>query len=82
MKQTPVLVFHAAQNTSSEISDKCLSQGHIDVMPNTGNEPAILRTLALHSNQLSYAAPKQMLLPTYHFPSPFFDVDPGSGSFL
>ena len=31
-------------------------QGHNDVMPNTGIEPAALRLVARRSNQLSYAA--------------------------
>ena len=58
-KQTPVLVFHAIQNTSQEISVKYLSQRYNDVMPNTGIEPATLRSLSRRFNQLSYAAAKQ-----------------------
>ena len=56
MKQTPELSFHTTQTAYEEISVKCLSQGHNDVMPSTGIEPANLRSLAHCSNQLSYAA--------------------------
>ena len=56
MKQTPVLSFHTTQRAYWEISVKCLSQGHNDVKPSTGIEPANLRSLARRSNQLSYVA--------------------------
>ena len=54
VKQTPVLSFHTTQRACKEISVKCLSQGHNDVMPSTGIKPANLRSLARRSNQLSY----------------------------
>ena len=54
VKPTPVLPFHTTQRACWEISVKCLSQGPNDVMPNTGIEPATLRSLARRSNQLHW----------------------------
>ena len=49
LKQTPVLSFYTTQRAYKEISINCLSQGHNDVMPNTGIQPANLRSLARQS---------------------------------
>ena len=67
VKQTPVLSFHTTQRACKEISIKCLSLGHNDVMPNTGIEPATLRSLARCSNQLSYAATMILLVLQFLF---------------
>ena len=45
----PVLSFHTTQRAYKEISVNCLSQEHNDVMPNTGIQPANLRSLARQS---------------------------------
>ena len=39
-------VFHTTRKACSEVSLMCLSQGHNNVIPNTGMEPATLRSLA------------------------------------
>ena len=49
-------VFYITKRACYEISVKCLFLGHNDVVPNTGIEPATLRSPARHSNQVSYDA--------------------------
>ena len=39
VKQTTKLVFGTTQSICQKISNKCLAQGHNDVMPSIGNEP-------------------------------------------
>ena len=48
-------VFLTTQKVCKEISVKCFSQGHNDVLPRMGIESAILRSLTWRFNQLSYA---------------------------
>ena len=58
MKQTLVLSFHTMQRACKGISIKCLSQGHNNIMPDTGIKPTTLQSPAQHSNQMGYTAAK------------------------
>ena len=49
MSPKDIMSFHTTQRACKEISVKCLSQGHNDVMSNTGIESANLRSPARQS---------------------------------